>query len=297
MSKYPLASALGAYFIWGLFPFYWKWLIEVPAYELIAHRILWSFLLLLSVLLIIGQWRNFRASLANRRLLLPYLLASVLLSINWLVYVWSVNSGQIIEASLGYFINPLVSVMLGVVFLHEHLRRLQWFAIGLAALGVLYLTFMHGQVPWIALSLAFSFGLYGLIKKKSPLEAVQGLTLETALLFLPALGYLLWLEAQGSGHFPHGGALQSVLLIGAGLVTTLPLLLFAQATRQVPLSVIGMLQYITPIMQLLIGLWFFHEPFGLEKALGYALVWLALLLFMLVGLLHQHFRHKAWANN
>ncbi|HPQ96673.1 MAG TPA: EamA family transporter RarD, partial [Thiolinea sp.] len=195
MSKYPLASALGAYFIWGLFPFYWKWLIEVPAYELIAHRILWSFLLLLSVLLIIGQWRNFRASLANRRLLLPYLLASVLLSINWLVYVWSVNSGQIIEASLGYFINPLVSVMLGVVFLHEHLRRLQWFAIGLAALGVLYLTFMHGQVPWIALSLAFSFGLYGLIKKKSPLEAVQGLTLETALLFLPALGYLLWLEA------------------------------------------------------------------------------------------------------
>ncbi|MCB1638715.1 MAG: EamA family transporter RarD, partial [Thiothrix sp.] len=274
---------------------YWKWLIEVPAHELIAHRILWSFVLLLSALLIMGQWRNFRASLANRRLLLPYLLASILLSINWLIYVWSVNSGQIIEASLGYFINPLVSVMLGVLFLHEQLRRLQWLAIGLAALGVLYLSVMHGQIPWIALSLACSFGLYGLIKKKSPLEAVQGLTLETALLLLPALGYLFWLEARGSGHFPHGGTLQSVLLIGAGLVTTLPLLLFAQATRQVPLSVIGMLQYITPIMQLLIGLWFFQEPFGPEKVLGYALVWLALLLFMAEGLLYQHRRRKAWA--
>src|SRR5512139_2387334 len=182
---------IGAYAAWGLFPIYWKWLHAVPALQLLAHRIVWSFLLLTGVLLVLRQWRAFRAEALHRRTLGIYLIAGLLLSINWGTYVWAVTAGYIVETSLGYFINPLLNVLLGVIILHERLRRAQWFAVGLAAAGVIYLAFAYGSLPWIALTLAFSFGLYGLVKKLAPLGALHGLTLETAILFVPMLLYLI----------------------------------------------------------------------------------------------------------
>ncbi|PIX47884.1 MAG: EamA family transporter RarD, partial [Anaerolineae bacterium CG_4_8_14_3_um_filter_59_70] len=183
--------AVGAYAVWGLFPIYWKWLHQVPALQLLSHRIGWSFFLLLAVILATRQWQAFRAAALNRRVLRIYLIAAVLIGVNWLTYVWAVNAGFIVETSLGYFINPLLSVLMGVLFLRERLRAWQWVPIGMATAGVLYLTFAYGALPWIALTLAFSFGLYGLIKKVAPLSSLYGLTLETGILFLPALAYLL----------------------------------------------------------------------------------------------------------
>ncbi|NCP16002.1 EamA family transporter RarD, partial [bacterium] len=197
--------AVGAYAVWGLFPIYWKWLHQVPALQLLSHRIGWSFFLLLAVILATRQWQAFRAAALNRRVLRIYLIAAVLIGVNWLTYVWAVNAGFIVETSLGYFINPLLSVLMGVLFLRERLRAWQWVPIGMATAGVLYLTFAYGALPWIALTLAFSFGLYGLIKKVAPLSSLYGLTLETGILFLPALAYLLVANAAGQGAFLHAG--------------------------------------------------------------------------------------------
>jgi chloramphenicol-sensitive protein RarD len=270
---------IGAYAAWGLFPIYWKWLHAVPAPQLLAHRIVWSFALLAVVISVLRQWRAFRAEAWHARTLRMYFIAAVLLSINWLTYVWAVNAGYIVETSLGYFINPLLSVVLGVVILHEHLRRAQWIAVGLAAAGVIYLTLAYGAPPWIALTLAFSFGLYGFVKKTAPLGALHGLTLETAILFVPMLLYLIFAEVRGDGVFLHTDGVSTLLMIGAGLVTVVPLLMFAASVRLIPLSLIGILQYIAPTLQFLIGVVIFKEPFTPTQLIGFGLVWLALVVF------------------
>jgi chloramphenicol-sensitive protein RarD len=275
--------AVGAYVAWGFFPIYWKWLHTVTAIQLISHRIIWSFVLLAIVLFVTRQWKSFRSAAQPRRVLLIYLASAVLLSLNWLTYVWAVNAGFIVETSLGYFINPLLSVLMGVIFLRERLRPWQWLPIGLATAGVLYLTVVYGSLPWIALTLAFSFGIYGLIKKTAPLGSLYGLTLETGLLFVPAVGFLVYLETVGQGAFLHSGPVTDLLLVGAGLVTTVPLLMFASAAQRIPLSLVGVLQYITPTLQFLAGVLIYKEPFDHSHLIGFCLVWAALILFWLEG--------------
>jgi chloramphenicol-sensitive protein RarD len=279
-----LLYALGAYIMWGLFPIYWKWLHAVPAAQLIGHRIIWSFLLLLIVLLATRQWTKFRATLAWRVVGI-YLAAGVLLSVNWLIYVWGVNAGHIVETSLGYFINPLLSVLLGMIFLGERLRPAQWIPLGLATTGVIYLTWTYGSLPWIALSLAFSFGVYGLVKKMAPLGSLYGLTLETGLVFLPALAYLLFVESTSQGAFGHTDMLSTLLLIGAGAVTTIPLLMFASAARRIPLTMVGIMQYIAPTIQFLLGVLVYKESFETDRLIGFSLVWIALIFFWAEGYL------------
>jgi chloramphenicol-sensitive protein RarD len=276
---------VGAYVIWGLFPLYWKEVRHVPAPQLLGHRILWSCLILVGILLFTKQWRTFRAAALSPSMVRIYSAAAFLIGFNWLVYVWAVNSGFIIEASLGYFINPLLSVLLGVIFLRERLRPWQWVPVGLAAIGVLYLTFSYGRLPWIALTLAFSFGLYGLVKKAAPLGSLYGLTLETGLLFLPALIYLVYSGQVGQGAFLHTGAGSDLLLVGAGLMTTVPLLMFSSAVRRIPLSLAGILQYITPTLQFLCGVLIYREPFTSAQLIGFGIVWGALIIFVMEGFL------------
>ncbi len=281
--------ALGAYVLWGLFPIYWKWLHHVPALEVIGHRIGWSFILLMIVIFATGQWTKLRSSL-TRRVLGLYLIAGILLSFNWLIYVYGVNSEHVVETSLGYFINPLLSVLLGMIFLKERLRPLQWLPIGLAAAGVIYLTWTYGSLPWIALSLAFTFGFYGLVKKTSPLGSLYGLTLETGWVFLPAIGYLIYVESIGQGAFGHTGVVSDTLMIGAGVVTTIPLLMFASAAKRIPLTMVGIMQYIAPTLQFLIGVLIYREPFTSTSLIGFSLVWAALLIFWVEGAMARRAR-------
>lgn len=272
-------NGIAAYAMWGFFPIYWKLLHDVPALQVIGHRIGWSFILLIAFILLTRQWKDFRSAALKPQTVGIYSIASVLLSVNWLVYVWGVNAGFIVETSLGYFINPLFSVLLGVIFLREQLRTLQWLPVALAGAGVIYLTLTYGRPPWIALSLAVSFGLYGLVKKLAPLGSLYGLTLETAIVFPIALIFLTFVDFSGTGAFLHEGALTDLLLIGAGAVTTIPLLMFASAARQIPLTVIGILQYIAPTIQFLIGVLVYHEPFDRSRLIGFGLVWIALIIF------------------
>jgi chloramphenicol-sensitive protein RarD len=277
--------AVCAYVLWGLFPLYWKALANVPATQLIAHRITWSFLLLTVVLLSTNRFRRFARLPRERRTLLIYSGAALLITVNWLTFVWAVNAGFVLETSLGYFINPLLSVALGVVFLRERLRPLQWAAVILAASGVTYLTFAYGSLPWIALTLAGTFAIYGLVKKVAPLDSVDGLALETGILFIPALGYLALAEASGIGAIGHSGIGTTALLMGAGVATTAPLLLFASATRRIPLFWIGILQYIAPTIQFLLGVLVYHEVLSASRLAGFAIVWSALVLFAAEGAL------------
>jgi len=272
-------NGLAAYVMWGFFPIYWKLLQDVPALQVIGHRVGWSFILLIAVILLTKQWKEFRGAALDPKVIGIYAIAGVLLSVNWLIYVWGVNSGFIVETSLGYFINPLISVLLGVLFLHERLRSMQWIPVGLAAVGVIYLTLTYGRLPWIALSLAISFGVYGLVKKLAPLGSLYGLTLETALVFPIAILYLLFAQMTGTGVFLHQGAPTDILLVGTGIVTSIPLLMFASAARQIPLTMIGVLQYIAPTLQFLIGIFLYHEPFDQSRLIGFSLVWLALIIF------------------
>jgi chloramphenicol-sensitive protein RarD len=284
--KKGILYALGAYLIWGLFPFYWKILGVVPALQVLGHRIFWSFITLIIILILTRQWKIIRAAL-NRRVLIIYSVAAVLIAINWLTYVWAVGAGFIIETSLGYFINPLLSVLLGVVFLRERLRPLQWLPIGLATIGVLYLTFAYGSLPWVALTLAISFGFYGLVKKNAPLDSLPGLTLETGLLIVPAVGFLLYSEFSKTGVFLHTTLLLDLMLVGAGLVTSIPLLLFASATHRIPLTTIGVLQYVNPTIQFLLGTLVYKEPFDQHRLIGFGMVWAALILFALEGFMKR----------
>lgn len=270
---------IGAYVLWGFFPIYWKFLRQVPALQVIGHRIGWSFVLLMVYILLTRRGRDFRGTAFKSKTIGIYSIAAVLLSFNWLIYVWGVNAGFIVETSLGYFINPLLSVLLGVLFLRERLRPVQWIPVGLAAIGVGYLTFVYGRPPWIALSLAFTFGFYGFVKKLSPLGSLYGLALETGIVFPVALVYLAAAEFGGAAAFLHEGALTDLFLIGAGLVTTIPLLMFASAAKQIPLTVVGLLQYIAPTLQFLIGVFVYREPFDRAHLIGFGIVWVALVIF------------------
>ncbi len=278
-------NAAGAYVIWGLFPAYWKWLQHVPALQSICHRIVWSCLILFGVFLFVRRSRNLRGILLTPKVIRTYIIAALLIAVNWLVYIWAVNAGFIIEASLGYFINPLLSILMGVIFLRERLRSWQWLPISLSAAGVLYLTFVYGRLPWIALTLAISFGLYGLIKKTAPLGSFVGLMIETGILFVPALSYLFYADHIGQGAFLHTGTVSDMLMVGAGLITTAPLLMFASALQRIPLFLVGILQYITPTMQFLLGVWVYHEPFSYSKLIGFGFVWIALIIFGVEGFL------------
>ena len=284
MDRKGVLYAIGAYMMWGLFPLYWKQLETIPALQLIGHRIGWSFILLLAVILVTRQWQAFRTAAWDVKTIRIYFVAAVLISINWFTYVWAVTQGFVVETSLGYYINPLFSVLLGVTIFREHLRPVQWVPIGLATLGVLYLTFTYGALPWIALTLAFTFGLYGLVKKTAPLGSLYGLTLETGLLFVPAIVYLVICEVTGQGAFLHSGLKADWMMIGAGLVTIIPLLFFASAAQRVPMTTIGVLQYINPTMQFLLGVLLYKEPFTRDRLIGFGLVWIGLILFWAEGL-------------
>jgi chloramphenicol-sensitive protein RarD len=270
---------IAAYLMWGFFPIYLKALQVVPSLQIMLHRVVWSFLFVMLLVLLRREWPRFRDSLRKPRVLLTYTLTAVLLSVNWLIYIYGINSNQVVETSLGYFINPLLSVALGVVFLRERLRPMQWFPVGLAALGVLYLTLQYGSLPWIALALAFSFGMYGLIKKIAPLGSLHGLSLETGIIFIPAFLYLLYAESQGNASFAHLGWNVTLLLAFAGVVTALPLLLFGLAARSIPLTLLGILQYIAPTVQFLLGIFLYQEPFTVTRLIGFAIIWLALIIF------------------
>ncbi|MGB3699680.1 MAG: EamA family transporter RarD [Anaerolineales bacterium] len=283
-------SGVAAYLIWGFFPIYLKSLQVVPALQIMLHRVVWAFIFVLLLTLLRGKWSQIKDSLRKPRVILTYTLTAVLLSFNWLVYIYGINSGQVVETSLGYFINPLLSVALGVVILRERLRPMQWLPVGLAGLGVLYLTLQYGSLPWIALALAFSFGTYGLIKKIAPLGAVDSLFMETGIIFLPALLYLLFSENQGGGAFGHFGWEITILLVFSGVVTAFPLLLFGRAARSIPLSLLGILQYIAPTVQFLLGIYLYQEPFTLTLLVGFAIIWIALLIFTLEGIFNHRKR-------
>jgi chloramphenicol-sensitive protein RarD len=225
------------------------------------------------------RWAWLKTAVHTPRTILLFIASATLLSVNWFVYIWGVNAGFIVETSLGYFINPLASVLMGVFFLGETLRRGQWVTIGLAASGVIYLTVQYGALPWIALTLATSFGLYGLIRKTAPLGSLEGLSLETALMFVPALGYLIYLEVAGTAAFGHVDGKTTLLLAFAGVATAVPLLLFAAGARLIKLATIGILQYIAPTIQFLIGVLIYHEPFSLDRLVGFSLIWLALIIY------------------
>jgi len=276
-----VAITAAAFFIWGLFPLYWHLLNAVPSMLIIAHRIIWSTLLVVGWLLLSSRLDWLRRIAAQPGALRMLGLSGLSIGFNWGLYIWAVNAGHVIESSLGYYINPLVSVLLGVVILKERLRPTQWLAVGCAGLGVAWLTWSAGTVPWIALGLALSFGLYGLLRKIVAVDAVAGLGVESLYLFLPALGFALWSEHGHGGGFLQGWTLRDdLLLVCGGVVTAVPLIAFASGVRRIPLSLVGILQYITPTMQLMFGVWFFHERFDAARVAGFIAIWIGLLLFL-----------------
>ena len=279
-------SGLGAYALWGLFPLYFPLLEPSSGLEIVAHRVLWSLLFVGLLLFALRRWSHVRAAVIDLRTLLVLAGAAVLIAGNWLVFVYGVNSGHVVETSLGYFINPLVSVLLGVVAFSERLRPLQWTAVGIAAVAVAVLTVDYGRPPWIALILALTFGLYGLMKKLVKVEAAPGLFVETALVALPAVVVLAVLHGSGSGTFGQVSPAHSLLLASSGAATAIPLLLFAAAARRIPLSTVGLLQYLTPLMQLSIGVFVYDEPMPPARLAGFAIVWLALGVFTVDMLRH-----------
>ncbi len=269
--------------VWGLSPLYWRLLADVPPSALIAHRVIWSLVTLGALLVATGALPT-RSELGRPHLARTYLVAGALIAINWLTYVWAVTAGFIVEASLGYFITPLVTVALGVLVLGERLRRGQWIAVGIATLGLAALTASTGSLPWIALVLASSFGVYGLVKKRAPLGPLQGLTVETGLLGLPAAAFILWAPFGDTSALARDWT--SLLLLGStGVMTVLPLALFTACVQRVPLAYAGLTQYLAPTLQFLLGVLFYREPFGAAQLVGYGLVWLAVLVFAGEGLL------------
>lgn len=281
-----------AYTLWGVFPVYWKALKSVPAGEILSHRMVWSFLFLLGILTVTRRWSWVRPVLRRPKVLFTFMLTAALLSVNWLVYIWAVNAGFIVESALGYFINPLVNVLLGMIFLRERLRPWQAVAVLIAAGGVLYLTITYGALPWIALTLAFSFGLYGLLRKTAALNSLEGLSLETAWMFLPAFAYLAFQQASGTGALGHNTPLVHILLIGTGFITALPLLLFGAAARRVTLITLGILQYIAPTLQFLIGVFIYDEPFTHVQLIGFSLIWMALVIYTGDAVMRQRRRKR-----
>jgi chloramphenicol-sensitive protein RarD len=271
--------ASAAFLIWGLSPAYWKVLHNIPAFEIIMHRVIWSFLFLLVILVSQKHWKEFMAALKNRRTFLILLPTTMLLGFNWFIYIWAVNNEHILQASLGYFINPLVNVLLGMIFLRERLRSLQKVSLVLAGVGVVYLTFQYGEFPWIALSLAFAFGFYGLIRKIAPVGSLVGLSVEIFFLSGPALAYIIYLNYKGSGALFRISTEIDLFLMGAAFLTAFPLLLFTLGTRRLNLSTVGFLQYIAPSCMFLLGFFLYHEPLSSAQLLTFGLIWTALCIY------------------
>ena len=287
-----ILSAALAFLCWGLFPIYFHALGDVPPMQILAHRVLWSLGFLLVVLLLMRQWK-WLALVRQPKVFWSFAASAFLLSANWLIYIWAVKNGHVLDASLGYFINPLVNIMFGYLLLKERMRPAQWCAIAIAALGVAWLTWQSGSVPWIALFLAASFGGYGLLRKTAALGALEGLSFETMVLFPFAAGYVLWLTMHGENAFLNAPSdTTRWLLVAAGPTTAIPLLLFASGARKIPLSILGLLQYLSPTLQFLLGVWLFHEAFNSTRAVGFVMIWAALALFAGEGLWRSRVANK-----
>ena len=274
--KTGLALGLGAYLTWGLFPLYWPLLKPANSIEIVSHRAVWSLITCLIILTFLKKLRSTFEILRNRKTVLKLLLSTTLVSINWLTYIWGVNHGHVVECALGYYINPLIIIGFGVIIFRERMRKLQWFAVIVAALGVIVLTVDYGRPPWIAIILALSWGSYGVVKKQLGIGALEGLTIETLLAFLPYAGYLVWLQSNGEGQFGHTPGL-SILLFLAGAVTAVPLLMFNGSTNILPFTIIGLLQYITPTVQFMVGVIIRHEPMPTGRWIGFFIIWIALI--------------------
>lgn len=278
-SKAGLIYGVAAYLCWGFFPLYWPLLEPASAYEVLAHRIVWTFVFCLGLLTITRKWGAFRSIIRQRRLMVPLAFASVVITLNWGGFIWGVTNGHVIETSLGYFINPLMTVLLGVFVLGENLRRMQWVAVALGIAAVVVLTVDYGRPPWVALLLATSFATYGFLKKRANLGTIEALSVETTILTPFAIGFLVLLGIQGTLTFGHEGALNTVLLIGTGVVTAIPLLMFGAAAVRLSLTTIGILQYLGPILQFIFGLTIFDETMGTARWIGFLMVWAALVIF------------------
>lgn len=277
MNKYKagLTFGISAHVLWGLFPLYWPLLKPATAFEIVSHRATWTSIFCLIVLAFQKQLRHMFSLMFTKKIFIRLVLASALISVNWLVYIWATNHGHVVEAALGYYINPLFIIAFGVILLKEKLRKLQWLAVGIGAVGVLVLTIDYGRLPWIALTLATSWGSYGLIKKRLNLGALEGLAIETLISFIPYAGYLFYLASHGEGQWGQKPGL-TLLLTAAGAITAIPLLLFNGAATRLPYSTLGLLQYITPTLQFSIGVWIRHESMPIARWVGFLIIWGAL---------------------
>lgn len=284
-----LINGVLAFGLWGLFPIYWRRLQEVPAPEILAYRIVGSLIFVAFLLIVLRKW-NWIKELSFKQFSY-YGLTSIFITINWLVYIWAVNNNQVVEASLGYYINPLVNVVLGTIFLHEKLRQKQKIAIFIALIGVAFLTYKYGKLPWVSLILALSFSIYGLLKKKAKLGGIESFSLETFILSFPALAFILFLMQRGQSSWGNISLETNLLLLGAGVATGLPLVLYNLAAKKLMLTTLGMLQYISPTLQLLIGLLVFREAFPMDKLLGFIIIWIALIVYTF-ELIHHNNQQK-----
>jgi chloramphenicol-sensitive protein RarD len=276
-------AVTAAFLVWGLFPLYIKSLNAVPPLQVAAQRLVWGCLFALGCLALRSELHKVRTALGQPRVRRLLYASAAMISINWVFYVWGIANNRVLETSLGYFINPLVNVLLGVTVLSERLNRLQWVAVGIATAGVAYLGWRAGQAPWLSLVLALSFGTYGLVRKLANVDSLTGFACETLLLLPLGMGYLIWCELHGSGAFLHTGSTLTALLVLSGPLTAVPLILFGFGTLRIPYATVGLLQYIGPTMQLLLGVFVYHEPFG-SRAIGFTLIWIALALYAGDGL-------------
>ncbi len=274
-TKTGLLFGVSAYILWGLFPLYWPLLEPAGALEIVGHRAVWSLVFCVIALSITKAIKPALATMRRPKVFIKLVAATGLISVNWIVYIWATNNGHVVEASLGYYINPIIMIAIGIILLKEKMRKLQWVSVSIAALGVLVLTIDYGRLPWVALALALSWGTYGFIKKQLGLGALEGLGIETAIAAPFYLAYLTWIGVEGSGHFGSGIGL-TLLLIGSGVVTAIPLLLFNGAGNRLPYTVIGLLQFITPTLQFSIGVWVRHEDMPTARWAGFLIIWLAL---------------------
>ncbi len=295
MRKNGTLIAFLSYVLWGLLPIYWHGLKQLPAAEILAHRIVWSLLFIVAVLALTRRWEWLRDVVQRPRAYIRFVLTAVILAVNYGVYLWANNSGHLVEASLGYFINPLVNVLLGMIFLRERLRPWQAAAVIVALLGVTYLTVDYGRLPWIALTLALTFGTYGLLRKTARLGSIEGLTLEMIVLFVPSLAYLTLLGVQGTGAFGRSTAGPTLLLLGAGAATAIPMIMFTFGARRVTMTTLGILQYIAPTLQFLIGVFAFGEPFDRTRLIGFLVIWTALAIYWVEGFTEYTRRNRTQA--
>jgi chloramphenicol-sensitive protein RarD len=274
--KLGLIYGVSAYVLWGLFPLYWPLLKPATSLEIVSHRAVWTLVFCVIVLALTHALKSTLATFQRPKVAIKLFLASILISINWLIYIWATNNGHVVEAALGYYINPLIIIAFGVILLKEKLRQLQWVAVSIATVGVIILTVDYGRLPWVALGLALSWGSYGLVKKQLGLGALEGLAIETMIAFIPYCGYLILIGSNGEGQFGRGFGL-TTLLISAGAVTAIPLLLFNGSTTRLPYSTIGLMQYITPTLTFIIGVWINHEVMPTARWIGFLLIWAALI--------------------